>query len=152
MEHVAVEDIENHPRVATVTKGLTGPLGLDAMALNYYELEPGDSFSGGVHSHTNQEEAFYVLEGVATFETLDDEREVVAGEAIRFAAGEYQEGRNESDGRVRALAFGAPQESGEVHVPIGCRACGEADHLVSHVHDDGGITLECPECGNAFDV
>ena len=151
MERVDVNDLENRPRAALVTKGLTGPLGLSEMALNYYELEPGDSFSGGVHTHTNQEESFYVLEGVATFETLDGEYEVGAGEAIRFAPGEYQEGRNEGDDRVRALALGAPQEVGEVRVPLACRECGSAEYHVSHVHEDG-ITMECPECGNTFDV
>ena len=151
MEHVSVDDLQNHPRAASVTKGLTAPLGLSDMALNYYELEPGDSFSGGVHTHTNQEEAFYILEGTATFETLDDEFEVRQGEAVRFAPGEYQEGRNESDDRVRGLALGAPQESGEVRVPLPCRECGEADYHVSHVHEEG-ITMECPECGNTFDV
>ena len=151
MERTDVDDLENRARTASITKRLTEPLGLEEMALNYYELEPGDSFSGGMHTHTNQEEAFYVLEGTATFETVDGTREVGPGEAVRFAPGEYQEGRNEGDRRVRALAFGAPQESGEVRVPLACRECGGSDYLVSHVHEEG-ITLECPECGNAFDV
>ena len=151
MDRASVDDLENTPRAATVTKVLTGPLGLDDMALNYYELEPGDSFSGGLHTHMNQEEVFYVLDGTATFETLEDEYEVGPGEAVRFAPGEYQEGRNESDGRLRALAFGAPQDSGEIRVPMGCRECGEADYHVSHVHADG-ITLECPECGNEIET
>lgn len=151
MERASVDDLENTPRAATVTKVLTGPLGLSDMAMNYYELEPGDSFSGGLHTHMNQEEAFYVLEGEATFETLEGEHAVGAGEAVRFAPGEYQEGRNESDGRLRALAFGAPQASGEIRVPLDCRECGESDYHVSHVHADG-ITLECPACGNEIET
>ena len=150
MERVVLDDLENHPRVASVTKGLTGPLGLSDMALNYYELEPGDGFSGDLHTHMNQEEVFYVLEGVATFETRDDEHRVEAGEAIRFAPGEYQQGRNESDERVRALALGAPKDPGEGRVRQACEECGDAEYHLVHV-DETGLSLECPECGNVVE-
>ena len=149
MEHVSVEDLENLSRSAAVTKRLTGPLGLANVAINYYELEPGDSLSGGIHTHTNQEEAFFVLEGEATFETLDGTHLVGPNEAVRFAPGEYQEGRNESEDRVRVIALGAPQESGEIRVPVACRECGGSDYHITHVHEDG-FTFECPECGNTF--
>lgn len=151
METVSVDDLDNGARAATVTKRLTDPLDLADMALNYYELAPGDSFSGGLHTHMNQEEVFYVLDGTATFETLDEEVTVEAGEVVRFPPGEYQEGRNEDDERVRALAFGAPQEQGETRTPLPCRTCGESDYHISHVEEDG-ITLECPACGHEIDV
>jgi len=150
MEHVSVDDLENHPRVADVQKHATDPLGLADMALNYYELEPGDSFSGGLHTHTDQEEVFYVLEGTATFETNDGDVEVGADEVVRFAPGEYQEGHNASDDRVRALAMGAPQEAGETRAAVPCGECG-ADHHVAHV-DGEGVTLECPDCGAVVDA
>jgi len=150
MEKVAVDDLENHPRVADVQKHATGALDLSDMALNYYELEQGDSFSGGLHTHMNQEEVFYVLEGTATFETPEDEIEVGADEVVRFAPGEYQEGQNESDGRVRALAMGAPQEQGETRTALPCRECG-ADYHVVHMESEG-FTLECPDCGNELDA
>ncbi|MFB6171596.1 MAG: cupin domain-containing protein [Haloarculaceae archaeon] len=147
MEKVTVEDVTNEPRVAAVTKHLTDPLGLSDAAINYFELEPGDSFSGGLHTHTDQEEIFYVIEGEATFETLDDAFTIGADEAVRFAGGEYQEGRNESDDRVVALAIGAPQEMGETRAPLPCSACGDSDYHVAEVEPDG-VTLVCPECGN----
>lgn len=147
MEKVTVDDIENEPRVAEVQKHLSDPLDLSDMAINYYELAPGDSFSGGVHTHMNQEEIFYVVEGEATFETLDGDVSVGADEVVRFAPGEYQEGKNEGDDRVVALALGAPQDAGETRVPMPCQECGDADYHVAHV-EPGGVRLVCPECGN----
>jgi len=64
-------------------------LGTEHVAMNYFELAPGDAFAGGVHAHGDQEEVFYVLSGTATFE-VGPERErvdVEAGELIRFAPG-----------------------------------------------------------------
>ncbi|WP_254838148.1 cupin domain-containing protein [Natronomonas marina] len=150
MEKVAIDDLENDPRVADVQKHATGPLGLSDMALNYYELEPGDSFSGGIHTHMDQEEVFYVMEGTATFETPEDTHEVGPDEVVRFAPGEYQEGRNDGDDRVRALAMGAPQGMGETRTKLPCRACG-ADYHVTDV-DGEDVTLTCPDCGNVVEV
>lgn len=150
MEKIAFDDLENHPRVADVTKHATEPLGLSDMALNYYELEPGDSFSGGLHTHTNQEEVFLVVEGTATFETKEGSVEVGEDEVVRFAPGEYQEGKNESDGRVRAVAMGAPQEDGETRTALPCQECGADYHVVDM--DGGGPTLTCPDCGNVVEM
>lgn len=150
MEHVSVDEPANQARTADVMRGLTDPLSLSDVAVNYFELGPGDSLSGGLHTHTNQEELFYVIDGTATFETVDETVEVGSDEMIRFAAGEYQEGRNESDGRVSVLAIGAPQEDGEVRSRVPCRECG-ADYHVTEVGEDG-FTLICPDCGNELDV
>ena len=147
MEIASTDDVENTARSAAVTKRLGGPLGMTDAAMNYYELEPGDEFAGAVHTHMNQEEIFYVMEGVATFETVDDEHTIGAGEAIRFAPGEYQQGRNESDSLVRALALGAPKDAGESRVRQACDVCGDSEYHLVRV-DETGLTLECPECGN----
>jgi uncharacterized cupin superfamily protein len=146
MEKVAIDDLENHPRVADVQKHASEPLGLADMALNYYELEPGESFSGALHTHMNQEEVFYVLEGTATFQTKEDPVTVEGGEVVRFAPGEYQEGRNESDDRVRALAMGAPKDDGETRTALPCQECGAEYHEVEVTAD--GVDLTCPDCGN----
>jgi len=151
MEKVSVDDLENEPRVADVQKHLTEPLGLSDMAMNYYELEPGESFSGGLHTHMNQEEIFCVIEGQATFETPDDEYTVGPGEVVRAAPGEYQEGKNEGDERVVALALGAPQGMGETRALFPCQECGDSDYHVSDVSGDG-VTLTCPECGNVVET
>jgi uncharacterized cupin superfamily protein len=95
MEKVAIEDVENEVnpmRVHSVRRPVSRALGTEHFAMNYFELEPGESFSGGMHTHHDQEEVFYVQEGTATFETPDGEPVVREGELIRFAPGEYQKG------------------------------------------------------------
>jgi mannose-6-phosphate isomerase-like protein (cupin superfamily) len=150
MEKASVDDPDSSARTADVQAGLSDPLNLSDMAMNYYELAPGDSFSGGLHTHMNQEEIFYVIEGTATFQTPEDSIEVEADEAIRFAPGEYQEGKNEGDERVRALALGAPKDQGETRSALPCENCGADYH---EVHMDGeGFTLVCPDCGNELEV
>jgi len=151
MEKIAIEDVENRPIASDIERMLTEPLGLSEMALNYFELEPGESFAGAMHTHTNQEEVFYILEGAATFRTVDEQIRIGTDEVVRFAPGEYQEGRNESDGLVRALAFGAPREAGETRVRVPCDACGDSDYRVADTYD-GGATLTCPNCDDTIEL
>ncbi len=139
-------------------RGLTEPLGATGLAINRYALAPGEAFSGGLHAHEDQEELFYVLEGVATFETAPDPTaeprtvRVEAGEAIRFAPGEYQRGHNAGEDRLIALAPGAPRDSTDVRIPGPCESCG-ADALAAVPLDEGeGFGLRCPDCGAEFDL
>jgi uncharacterized cupin superfamily protein len=95
MEKVAIDDvdIETSPLgVHSVRRPVSRALGTSDFAMNYFELEPGDSFSGGLHTHHDQEEVFHVQEGTATFEVGRDRetREVAPGECIRFSPGEFQ--------------------------------------------------------------
>jgi len=157
MEHVDVSTIEPDGMGEDLDRrGLTGALGTTDLAANYYALDPGEAFSGGLHAHLDQEEVFYVFEGTATFEhapeaTAETETTAVGpGGAIRFAPGEFQQGRNEGDERVVALALGAPAESTEVRVPEACHECGDSEVLAFVAGEDGPL-LECPECGTQVD-
>lgn len=150
MEHVSFDELENRPRNASVTRRATEALSLEHMALNYYELAPGDTFSAGMHAHMEQEEVFLILEGTATFQTDSEKVSVGPMEGVRFEPGEYQQGRNEGGERVRALAMGAPREQLPIHSPVTCRECGAEYHQVEPLSD--GFRLECPECANAFEV
>jgi len=69
MERVDVDDVEPMGVVETDRRELTDPLGVENVAINRYELDPGEAFSGGLHAHLDQEELFYVFQGTATFET-----------------------------------------------------------------------------------
>jgi mannose-6-phosphate isomerase-like protein (cupin superfamily) len=152
MEHVSADEVEPQAMGGDVDRrGLAEPLGATDVAINRYVLEPGEAFSGGLHAHLDQEELFYVVEGTATFEYRADpagESETVTvgpAEAVRFAPGDYQQGRNESDGRVVALAIGAPKDTTEGRVAQPCPACGHPALALARGED--GIVLECPECG-----
>ncbi len=85
MERVRLDDVENSLGPAAVKRRLTEPLGATDVALNHYELEPGDAFGFGYHRHSAQEEVFVVESGTVTFETEDGPVEVSAGEAVRSA-------------------------------------------------------------------
>lgn len=155
MERVDIDDVE--PAFMDGSgldrRGLSGPLGTDDLAINYYAIEPGESLSGGMHAHFDQEEVFYVVDGEVTFETPDDEFAVGADEAVRFAPGEFQTSENESDETAVVIALGAPKGSEDVRVPLECRECGDSDTLQFLMDKDGGDhRLRCPECGNEFDA
>jgi len=165
MERVAFDAPTEGTTSGIDRRGLSGPLDTDGVAINRYRVPPGEGFPSGLHAHVDQEEVFVVLDGTATFETLPGRdpnepngdrdgsnasgtgREVTvdAGEAIRFAPGEYQSGHNRGATDLIALAVGAPRETADVRVPVGCPDCGEADFAL----DGGGevLTFRCPDCG-----
>lgn len=154
MQHVDIDDVDSQWPMSDAVdrRGLSDPLDTSDLAMNHYAIPSGEAFSGGMHAHLDQEEVFYVLEGTATFETKTEPTaesetvEVSAGESIRFAPGEFQQGRNEGEDDVVALALGAPKGSTEVHVPEACRNCGDSEVLAFGMDEDGTV-LECPECG-----
>ena len=179
MERVSLDEIEPDsadPDRRSDRRPLSDRLGTTDVSIAHYTLEPGERFSGSLHTHIDQEEIFVVLEGEATFETKtsgetadadgldvsaanDGETggtdEVVVGEteAIRFAPGEFQTGRNAADERLVALALGAPKDSTDVRIAripvlddldVSCPAC-ERDNMALSRGDDADF--ECPTCG-----
>ena len=149
MKRVSVDDVENSIQPAAVMRPLTDALGLTDVAINHYELEPGDSFAFAYHSHELQEEVFYVVSGTATFETEAGPAEVGPDEVVRFDRGEFQRGWNRGDERVRALAIGAPLEYGTQPKLRHCPDCdAETDTDLSAAPDeDDAVVARCVECG-----
>lgn len=159
MERVTVADIEAEPHPMGVNRerrNVGDALGAEEMSAVHYELEPGESFSGGLHTHHDQEECFYIIEGVATFEhgTDGEETEVEAGEVIYFDPGEFQCGRNKSDDTVVGLALAAPGSQhnwGDLESFAPCGECGEVTrHGVEEPVD--GFTIFCKECENEMEL
>ena len=154
MKKVRIEELENSVQPAAVMRRLTEPLGLSDLAINYYELEPGDSFAFAYHKHEIQEEVFYVQAGTATFETEEGPIEVDAGELIRFDREEFQRGWNRGDERVVALALGAPLDYGRQIKLRYCSVCEEPtdtrlerDTDPASRGEDAVVTGHCKECG-----
>jgi len=146
MEKVSVDDLKSRMGPAAEKRLLGRALDAMELAVNYYELEPGDSFGFGYHRHEDQEEVFYVLQGTATFETEAGDVAVGPDEAVRFAPGEWQLGHNAGDQRVVALALGAPVDSGDTEMVRECPACGERTEQRIERADDALVTL-CADCG-----
>ncbi|MEF8791740.1 MAG: cupin domain-containing protein [Haloarculaceae archaeon] len=148
MRKARIEEVDSWMGPASVKRPLSRALGAEDVAINYYELEPGESFAFGYHRHEGQEEVFYVQTGEATFETDDGEVTVGAGEAVRFAPGEWQQGWNRGEEPVRALALGAPQESGETTILRECPECGErTEQEVGRAEDADALVTRCLDCG-----
>lgn len=119
-------------------------LGTEHVAINRYRVAPGDGFPGGLHTHADQEEVFVVVTGAATFETLDGDVTVGAGEAARFAPGEFQTGENRGDGDLVAFALGAPRGTEDVRVPATCPDCDAVGLQVDT--EDTDTVFRCPDC------
>ena len=148
MDTVRIDDIDRRIDSATVCRPVTDAINATNVALNYYELAPGDSFAYGYHRHENQEELFVIQEGRVTFETEEGDVVVDAGEVIRFAPGEYQRGVNTGDERVVALAIGAPREAGDSEILRECVTCGErTPNTVERLKNGQANITRCLDCG-----
>jgi uncharacterized cupin superfamily protein len=148
MDKIHIDDVDQRIDSSTVLRPLTDAINATDVALNYYELAPGDSLAYGYHAHADQEEIFVIQQGAVTFETEAGDIEAVAGEVIRFAPGEYQQGTNRGDERVVALALGAPQKTGGSEILRECGDCGERTPTTVERVDDGQATItRCLECG-----
>lgn len=145
MKHVPIEKADStEVGEASLRRGLTDALNSTDVAINHYRIAPGDRFPGGLHAHLDQEEVFVIIEGTATFETLDGEVIVGQGEAVRFAPGEYHAGKNEGETDLVVLGFGAPSDTQLVRIPMACPGCGEP-HLQLDANPD--LRFVCPGCG-----
>lgn len=148
MDKIRIDDVEPSVDSATLRRSLTDALNATELALNYYELAPGDSFAYGYHAHDRQEELFVVQQGEVTFETEAGDVIVEEGEVIRFAPGEYQQGTNRGEERVVGLAIGAPKDGGDLDLRRECPACGErTSHTVERLDDTETKITRCLGCG-----
>ncbi|MDR9381932.1 MAG: cupin domain-containing protein [Natronomonas sp.] len=148
MKKIGIDDLDDWMGPASVKRPVGSALDAEQLAMNYYELAPGESFAFGYHAHDDQEELFYVLDGTATFETADGDVTVEAGEVIRFAPGEFQQGRNNTDDRVRALAVGAPGDSTDVTILKDCAACDDrTTQRIEPTEDGDELVTICVDCG-----
>jgi uncharacterized cupin superfamily protein/predicted RNA-binding Zn-ribbon protein involved in translation (DUF1610 family) len=161
MDKTSIDDLEPDAIGGVERRRLPDPLGTTDVAINHYRVPPGNGLPGGLHAHADQEEIFVVVEGTATFETLEGRVTVDAGEAIRFAPGEFQSGTNDAADALVVLGMGAPRETDDVRIPVACPACDHEDLRLETGHGDGdddgnenedtedgpGISFVCPDCG-----
>ena len=123
---------------------LAAELDVANLAMNHYTVPAGERLAG-LHAHADQEEVFVVLAGEVGFETLDGRSRVAEGEAVQFPPGEFQSCRNLTDREAVVLALGAPPESDDLRVPVGCGECDSDEHRLTLL--DGKELLVCPDCG-----
>ncbi|RRJ29956.1 cupin domain-containing protein [Halocatena pleomorpha] len=160
MEKVTIKDIEpqsppdeNIPNGAMASsigdaRLLSEPLGTIGLAINYYELDPGESFAHSSHRHSNQEEVFYIQSGTVTFETETGKITVTAGEILHIPPGTFQFGINHGDEQVTAITLGAPREYEEnTQYLIDCDECGErTTQVFERLEEQNEFITRCTDC------
>ncbi|HKJ58722.1 MAG TPA: cupin domain-containing protein [Halobacteriales archaeon] len=107
-------DLEQWDDRPTDVRSLSVAAGYDyqdsALGLRVYELAPGEMSGLAYHTHDEQVEVFYVLDGSLHVETPDGEIVVEADQALFVDPGSPQRAYNPDDAEsaVRVLAIGAP--------------------------------------------
>lgn len=159
MELASIHDGES-PVDGVEVHRLSESLETEDVSINRYRLGPGESLPAGLHTHADQEEVFYVIQGRAEFEVLlppadpDDTGgleeyagavvEVAESDAIRFAPGDFQSGRNAIDGETIILALGAPRGTDDIRIPTYCSSCDAAPVRLDLGCDEP--TFQCLDC------
>ena len=144
MERIDLGSTDGETRGGVERRRLGHALATDHVAINQYRAPSGERIAG-LHAHADQEEVFVVREGAVTFETLDGRVHVADEEAVRVPPGEFQSCHNAGGDEAVVLALGAPPDSEEVRVPVGCPACDAAEHRL--LVREGEELLVCPDCG-----
>jgi mannose-6-phosphate isomerase-like protein (cupin superfamily) len=95
---------------------LSDPLGLTQTRASVWRYPPGSR--GRRHRELVQEEVFVVLEGTATMMLGDpaQREQLPVGSLARVAAGTPLQIRNEADGQLTLLIWGAPPEPGRAEL------------------------------------
>lgn len=112
--HVDPDSLEQWDDRPVDVRSVSAAAGLDyqdaKLGMRVYEADPGEQFPLSYHYHDEQVEAFYVLEGTLHVQTPEGELTVGADEALVIDPGSPQRAFNpeSAEGRVRALAIGAP--------------------------------------------
>lgn len=108
------DDLDQWDDRGTDVRSLSVAAGYDyqdsKIGLRVYELSPGEQSGLRYHSHDEQVEVFYVLQGTLHAETPDEEYVVETDHALFVDPGSPQRAFNptDADTTTRVLAIGAP--------------------------------------------
>ena len=102
--------VEPTPDRPCVQRALGDAAELANVAVNLYEVEPGEQIPLAYHYHDDQEEVFYVESGDLHVETPEGEKVVSEGHLFVVEPDSPQRAFNPEDAAdtVRTLALGAP--------------------------------------------
>lgn len=110
------ESVDPTPDRPCVQRALGDVAGLENVALNFYEVEPGEQIPLAYHYHDDQEEVFYVESGELHVETPEGEQVIPEGNVFVVEPDSPQRAFNpaDADGPVQTLVLGAPSTD-DVH-------------------------------------
>lgn len=140
MNRISIEEVPVPDDEARVERRkLTESLSATDVSLNHYVLDPGQWLSESLHAHMDQEEVV-----------------VEADEVIRFAPGEFQQGRNAGETAAVVVGIGAPRDTDDIRIArapslgdVSCPDCGLDNMRLVERDDDSALV--CPECGTELD-
>lgn len=117
--HVDPTTIDPAPDRPSTKRSLSDACGLEQFAAHVYEVAPGEEIPLAYHYHDEQEELFYVTDGVLRVETPDEEFVVRAGEAFVCEPESPQFAFVPDEGEATtALVVGAPTvDDAHAHEP-----------------------------------
>jgi uncharacterized cupin superfamily protein len=109
-EVVDVDALPTTPDRPSAQRRVSAAAGLSNVAVNRFDVAPGEQAPLAYHYHDEQEEVFYVLAGTLHVETPEGEFVVEADEAFAATPGSPHRAFNpaSASGDVRVLAIGAP--------------------------------------------
>lgn len=115
-ERVALADLEPNPEKPSQRWEVSRALDLDGYHLNVAVVAPGERLSRtAYHRHPEQEECYYVVDGVGRVEVPETSFDLGPDEAVVFRPGTPHLLHNPHTAPVRLLALGAPPEA---HHPV----------------------------------
>ena len=103
-------EISDHYVPSGETAEATSTRGPQNVGLRVYFVDPGESLGGNMHYHDEQEEIFYVVEGVLHVETPEEVYQVESEQALVVEPKSPQRAFNPqgADEPVTVVAIGAP--------------------------------------------
>ncbi|WP_226482155.1 cupin domain-containing protein [Natrinema amylolyticum] len=112
MEYSVVDpnDLERVDERPCDLRRLSEAAGMDNVAINRFDAEPGEQLPLAYHVHDTQEEAFLVLSGTLHVETPEGELEVPEGSMFAAQPNSPHRAYNpdDADESVSVVAIGAP--------------------------------------------
>jgi mannose-6-phosphate isomerase-like protein (cupin superfamily) len=108
--HIDVDGLEPTPDRPCTRRSITEAAGLENVAANVYEPDPGEMIPLAYHYHDEQEEVFYVLSGELSVETPEETYVVGSDEAFVVEPESPQRAYvdEDADRGARVFVLGAP--------------------------------------------
>ncbi|WP_276271171.1 cupin domain-containing protein [Haloarcula litorea] len=108
--HIDIDAVEPTPDRPSTQRSIDEAAGLERVAANVYEVEPGEQIPLAYHYHDEQEEVFYVLSGTLSVETPEGTYEVGPDEVFVVEPDSPQRAYNPESAAetVETFVVGAP--------------------------------------------
>lgn len=110
-QHRSLSEFDEHPHKPGNRWAISAELGIDEFNLNLAELGEGEPLSQThYHSHENQDEFYYVLDGRCRLEVEDESIDIAADEVVFIPRTVPHLVHNPYEEICKLIAIGSPPE------------------------------------------